>query len=309
MREIDGVVPVIPIPFADDESIDEKSLSRLVDFVAQTGMAAMCLPAYGSEFYKLSEAERERVITIAIDVNAGRIPLIAQANHGSSRIAAELARKYEKLGADIISFALPRQFTVSDQDLIHYSSQILDAIDIPGLIQDFNPGGVTIDADFIARLHERCPNFRYAKLEEPLIVDKLVRINERIGNKVGVLEGWGGYYMLEAIPHGICGIMPGVPICDLLDKVYRFRRNRDDARAFDLMGRLLPYINFSLQNIELYMQVEKRLLKRRGLIAHDRCRSLCLTPSHSISEYIDTLLDHIERVLESEGASRVGVLH
>ena len=301
MVEINGVVPVVPIPFQPDETIDEVSLRKTVEFTAGQKMAAMCLPAYGSEFYKLSEAEREQVIGIAIEVNAKRIPMIAQANHGSSKIAAKLARHYEDMGADVISFALPRQFRTTDADLLRFCGHIADAVACPILIQDFNPGGPTIGADFIQALHRQHPNFRYVKLEEPLIVAKLVRIRQEVGDSVGILEGWGGYYMLEAIPAGICGIMPGVPICDLLDPVYQARQARDDERAYDLLAALLPFINFSLQDIEVYLQVEKRLLVRRGLFAHATCRSLTYTPSQEIDTYIDFLMDQIVRILEREG--------
>ena len=172
--QINGVVPVIPIPFQDDESIDEASLRRCVDFVCQSQMAALCLPAYASEFYKLSEAEREQVIGIAIEANQQRIPVIAQANHASSKVAASLARRYEAMGADVISFAIPRQFGTTDADLLRYCGTIADAVSIPVLIQDFAPGKATIDADFIEQMHKQHPNFLYAKLEEPMIIDKLV---------------------------------------------------------------------------------------------------------------------------------------
>lgn len=265
MHKINGVVPVIPIPFHDDESIDDASLRKTVDFVSSLGLGGMFLPAYGSEFYKLSEAEREQVIGMAIEVNHKRIPLIAQANHGSAKVAAGLAKHYEQMGADIISFAIPRQFATTDTDLMHYCGRIAQAVSIPILIQDFNPGGPTIGAQFIADFHKQHSNFLYAKLEEPMIVDKLLAIRDKVGDAVGILEGWGGYYMLEAIPAGICGIMPGVPIADLLDRVYQARKNNDVQRACDLFGSLLPFINFTLQDFELFLQVEKRLLVRRGL--------------------------------------------
>jgi 4-hydroxy-tetrahydrodipicolinate synthase len=301
MISIDGVVPVIPIPFHEDESIDEASLRRTVDFVAARQMAAMCLPAYGSEFYKLSESEREQVIGMAIEVSAGRVPVITQANHGSSRIAAGLARHYESMGADLVSFAIPRQFGASEEDLLRYCGRIADAVSCPVLIQDFNPGGSTIGAAFIDQLHRQHGNFRYAKLEEPLIVDKVVRIRDRVGNAVGILEGWGGYYMLEAIPAGICGIMPGVPICELLYRVYLARRAGEDGRAYDLFGSLLPFINFTLQDFELFLQVEKRLLVRRGLFAGAVCRSLSFSPSVAVAQHIDFLLEQMVRVMEREG--------
>ena len=67
MKTISGIIPVLPIPFFEDESLDEASLRNTADWVASQGLSGMCLPAYGSEFYKLSEAEREQVISIAID--------------------------------------------------------------------------------------------------------------------------------------------------------------------------------------------------------------------------------------------------
>ena len=301
--QINGVVPVIPIPFQDDESIDEASLRRCVDFVCQSQMAALCLPAYASEFYKLSEAEREQVIGIAIEANQQRIPVIAQANHASSKVAASLARRYEAMGADVISFAIPRQFGTTDADLLRYCGTIADAVSIPVLIQDFAPGKATIDADFIEQMHKQHPNFLYAKLEEPMIIDKLVRIQDKVGNQVGILEGWGGYYMLEAIPAGIVGIMPGVPYCDLLDKVYKARKAGDDERAYDLFAALLPMMNFTLQDFELFLQVEKRILVRRGIFDSANLRQLTMTPSNAVLKHVEFLIDNLMRVFARESVA------
>ena len=305
MNSINGVVPVIPIPFGDDESMDEASLRRTIDWVASSGLAGMCLPAYGSEFYKLSEAEREQVICIAIDQTNKRIPVIAQANHGASKIAADLAKQYERMGADIISFAIPRQFGTTDADLLRYCGRIADAVSIPILIQDFNPGGPTIDATFIANLHRQHPNFRYAKLEEPLILDKLVAIRDKVGDKVGILEGWGGYYMLEGIPAGIVGIMPGAAYADLLDIIYKARSSSDDCRAYDLFGAVLPMLNFTLQDMELFLQVEKRVLVRRGLLSTPNLRSLTMSPSEAVLEHTEFLTNQLIRILEREGLRAV----
>ena len=298
--KIDGVVPVIPVPFKSDESIDEQSLRRTVEFAATHGAAAMCLPAYGSEFYKLTEAEREQVIGVAIETNQHRVPLLAQANHGSSKAAAGLAKRYVEMGADVISFAVPRMFATTDADLMRYCGTICDAVDIPVLIQDFNPGGPTMDAEFIETLHRNHANFAYAKLEEPLIIDKLVRIRDRVGDKVGILEGWGGYYMLDAIPVGICGLMPGVPLLEILDRIYRAKNAGEDDRAYDLFGAVLPFIAFTLQDFELFLQVEKRLLARRGLIAEPVLRGLTLSLSPEMEAHTDFLCTQVLRVFERE---------
>lgn len=297
---LSGVVPVIPVPFLDDESIDESSLRRTVEYVSKQGLGGMVIPAYASEFYKLSDAERERVVEICLQANQRRIPFVAQANHGSAKVAAELAQRYTAMGADMISFAIPRQFAVLRDDLLQYCGRIADAVSCPIMIQDFNPGGPTLDAATVAELHKRHPNIRYVKLEEAMIMDKVAAVLEASGGRVGVIVGWGGYYMLEAVSAGACGIMPGVPIADLLSRVFQAVAQQQMTRAYDLFGRVLPLIAFGLQNLELSHQLEKNLLVARGLFSSATVRSPKLTMSAIAAAHADLLIQQVMRVFRDE---------
>jgi 4-hydroxy-tetrahydrodipicolinate synthase len=187
-----GVVPIVPTPFRSDESIDLEGIAACIEFAVQCRVCAVCLPAYGSEFYKLTEAERRLVVETAIKRSAGRVQVIAQSNHPSARCAAELAKRHEDLGADLISFAIPRLFSLPAADLLDYCRTVCQAVQRPLLIQDFNPGGPTVGAEFARALHDECPNFRYLKLEEPLMAGKVRAIREATQDQIGVLEGWGG---------------------------------------------------------------------------------------------------------------------
>lgn len=261
-----GVVPVVPTPFRDDESVDLDGIASCVEFAVRCGVCAVCLPAYGSEFYKLTEAERRQVVETAIKTATGRVAIIAQSNHPSARCAADLARRHEELGADLISFAIPRQFALPAADLLDYCRTICRAVQRPVLIQDFNPGGPTVGAEFARALHDECSNFRYLKLEEPLMSGKVRTIREATQNQIGVLEGWGGMYLLDLIPAGICGLMPGLGPADLLQTIWRLATgNRMDA-ALDLFEHILPQLVFSLQSMELFLCLEKRLLAARGVL-------------------------------------------
>ena len=291
-----GVVPVVPTPFGPDESIDVESLATVVDWIAGQGLAGMCLPAYGSEFYKLTEAERSLLVGVAVEANGGRVPVVAQANHVSSRAAAELARRYSDMGADVISFAIPRQFGSSDADIVEYCASVAAATPRPILIQDFNPGGTTMGPALASALCDRCDNFRFVKLEDPMMVDRLIAIRSATAGRIGILEGWGGLYMLEGVSAGIDGIMPGAAIADLLDTVLNAAVSQQSERAHDLFGVLLPYISFSLQDFELFLQIEKQALVRRGLIASPTVRSLSHTPSPQVQAHIDFLIDQVERL-------------
>jgi 2-keto-3-deoxy-L-arabinonate dehydratase len=278
--KIDGIVPVIPTPFFKDETIDHEALAACVRFAADSGVAAVCLPAYGSEFYKLSEAERAKVVETAVAASGGRVPVIGQSNHPSARLAAEIAKANEARGVDLISFALPRQFVLGQDDLLNYARKICDAVTVPVLIQDFNPGGATIGAEFCRRLADVCSNFRYTKLEEPMMAPKVEAIREATNDRVGVLEGWGGLYMMELLPVGICGAMPGVGMADLLQRVWNLSRQGHETEAWDLYEKLSTHMAFSLQNFELFGWLEKDLLARRGVIGAESAymRSATYTP-------------------------------
>lgn len=288
---LEGVVPIIPTPFTADEAIDFEALGRCVQFAAVSGLRAVCLPAYASEFYKLSEAERRSVLETAIQAAEGKLAVMAQANHPSAKLAAEFARQYESLGAGLISFALPRIFPLKESDLLDYAATICQATSLPVLIQDFNPGGPTVGGEFAVRLADLYPNFRYLKLEEPLMGSKVRSIIEATQGRVGVLEGWGGMYLLDLIPSGICGLMPGLGIADLLARVWQAARAEREQEATEIFQVLLPQIVFSLQHSELFNWVEKRLLLARGILppASTYVRRATWTPDEATLAHGDLL--------------------
>jgi 2-keto-3-deoxy-L-arabinonate dehydratase len=298
---VHGTVPVIPTPFHENEDLDLDALRRLVDFAAHAGVSAFCLPAYGSEFYKLTEAERSSLVKTAVDASKGRVKVVAQSNHASSRIAADIARHNADLGADVISFAIPRQFALGEDAILAYCATVCRAVKVPVLIQDFNPGGASVGAAFAARLMDIAPNFRYLKLEEPLMGAKVRAIREATKDRIGVLEGWGGMYTLELLPEGICGIMPGLAMCDLFGKIFEFAGAGNQPKALEIFEAILPQIVYSLQTFELYHHCEKRLLKARGLLVNTTVREPVLRLDAAVDAHIEAINARILQELVKHG--------
>jgi dihydrodipicolinate synthase/N-acetylneuraminate lyase len=226
--------------------------------------------------------------------------VIAQSNHGSVRIARSLARTNVECGADLVSIAIPRQFSLRDDDLLRYSTPILNGVDVPCLVQDFNPGGPTVSTSFVMKLAGECANFRYLKLEVPLLAPRVRAIREATGNQVQVLEVWGGLYTLELIPAGICGLMPGLAIADILSHVFFLWKN-NSPEAFDLFENVLPQICFALQNLELFLYCEKSLLQARGILNNARCRTPAFTPDPDTAHYVGELNGRIIQRLAQLG--------
>lgn len=298
--EIQGIVPIIPTPFFDSGEIDFRSLGAELDFAVAAGACAVCLPAYASEFYKLSEKEHQIVVSEAVKHIDGRLPVIGQANHPHAQQAASLAKAAEDAGASAVAVAAPRIFALSEADLFRYFEIILKAIGIPLIIQDVNPGGQTVGPCFVAELNRSYPHFRYIKLEESLMADKVAAIVSESEGKVGVIEGWGGMYMVELIDAGACGIMPGLAVADLLAQVYSHAKAGRKEEAYELHHAVLPQIVYSLQNMELFHHAEKQLLKDRGIIPRVAVREASMLPSDYEKRHIQFLNERILALLKKK---------
>lgn len=302
---IDGVVPIIPTPFEPDERVDWDALCRLIDFACVSGASALCLPAYASEFYKLTVEERQRAIAEAVDEAAGRVPVIGQLNSASARDAAATVRQIATLGADAAGITVPRVFATGEDAIERYLGTVLSACALPAIIQDFNPGGPTLSTPLIARLSRRFPHFRYVKLEEAMMAQRVGEIIEATEGRVGVLEGWGGMYMMELHAAGICGVVPGLAVSDLLGLVWRRLKSDRPEEAFQAFQPVLPQIVFSLQNMELFHHAEKRLLVARGLLESATVRQLALQPSAVDAAHIDFLNQRILDALDAFDLPRI----
>lgn len=296
--EINGIVPIIPTPFLESGEIDFDGLGSLLRFAAAAGACAACLPAYASEFYKLTEHERQLIVAEAVKRAAGKIPIVGQANHPYAAHAARLARAAQDAGASAVAVAAPRLFPLSESDLFRYYETVLRGIDVPLVIQDFNPGGPTVGARFVADLHRAYPHFRYVKLEESLMAAKVADMVTATEGKVGVIEGWGGMYIIELMQAGICGVMPGLAVADLLVVVHHLIQAGRKSDAYELHHAVLPQIIYSLQNMELFHHAEKQLLQARGVLPRATVRDATVVPGEHEQHHIRFLNERILALLD-----------
>lgn len=301
---IDGIVPIIPTPFFADDRPDWESLRGLVDFAHAAGGCAICLPAYASEFYKLSEDERREAVARAVEYAEGRIPVIAQVNFATPHMVVEVAAMAKGNGVTAVCSAVPRLIPLGEEDLFHYFAQILESVELPFIIQDFYPGGVTLSSRFIANLNSAFPHFRYIKLEEPMMSARVREINDATDGSVGVLEGWGGMYMLELIPAGIAGVMPGLAVSDVLALSFRQAKANDFDGAYESFMHVCPQIVFSLQNMELFHHAEKRLLQARGILQNAFVRQVRMELREDEARHIDFLNTRFLISLDQLGMAR-----
>jgi 4-hydroxy-tetrahydrodipicolinate synthase len=212
-----------------------------------------------------------------------------------------MVEEAEKLGAAAINTALPRTMPASEQQLYKYASTICSSTSLPVIIQDYNPGGPLIGFDFVMRLSDQFENFRFIKYEVPGIGPLVAGILEATMGRVKVFSGWGASYMLEQVPAGIAGIMPGIPLADYFTKLWNYASAGNSSEAMKMYTAISPYLAFSLQNLEMFHHVEKRLAVRRGIMKSAVVRSVSIELDSFQTQYLDLVLNATCDALERFG--------
>ena len=136
--------------------------------------------------------------------------------------------------------------------------------------------------------------------------ERVQSILDETAGAVGIIDGWGGSYMLELIDAGICGVMPGLGVADLLQIVWQYARAGNKDAAYEVFQGLLPQIAFSLQSLEFFHHAEKALLVARGVLPRACVRDATLTVNEIDRAHIDFLnrkivaMAHRQQLIPSE---------
>ncbi len=131
-----GVYASLVTPFDADEGVDESTLRNLISrMVGQVDGLVVC--GAEGEFEYLSDTERRRVITIAVDEVAGRVPLIIGTGSASTRLACQLSAFAEEAGADAVIVSTPYFLFPSDKGYHQHFLEVSHSTSLPIIV--YNP--------------------------------------------------------------------------------------------------------------------------------------------------------------------------
>jgi 2-keto-3-deoxy-L-arabinonate dehydratase len=132
--EFRGCYPILATPFCPGGGIDEESVVRLVRRLRTVGLPGLTMFGLASEFYKLSEADREALIEAAFDA---RIPdqtaLVSVMAH-SREVATKQARRAEEAGADALMLLPPFFLGPSEADSHRPVLEVAAATSLPIMV-------------------------------------------------------------------------------------------------------------------------------------------------------------------------------
>jgi 4-hydroxy-tetrahydrodipicolinate synthase len=275
MIAIRGACPVLAVPFSDEGALDVDGFISVVEHVVGSGVSAVTLFGLASEFHKLTDAERERLVAALVErtrSNANVAAVISVTDH-ATEVAVERARTYVAAGADALMLLPPFFLGPSAAAIIAHVEEVLAAVSVP-VIAQYAPvqTGVRIDAEVWASLHEARSNLALIKVEAQPPGPYVSAIAAASSGALGSLVGYAGVQLPDALRRGAIGVQPGCSFTEIYVELMRLW-DTGDAAGFNLLHRrLLPFISYWMQGVELIVQAEKSILARRGLIAGDYCR-------------------------------------
>lgn len=307
MLQLNGITPVMCAPFLEDERVDEPSLRCQIDFAIEVGAAAICGPGYGSEFYKMTDRERCRFAEILVEQARGRVPVIIGASKDSLYATLDLCRFAEQIRADCVMVTPPKTAALPVSQVVDFYSRICDALSIPVMLQDADFTGAGLPSQVFADLSKRHSSFRFAKLEIILPGNKCAEIIEKTEGRVQIIYGLGGIAMMDGFRRGASAVMPGAAVLEVYVRTYRLLQSGKEEEARALFNRLIPYLSFVLQHLELAVGTEKRILAKRGIIDHPRMRRPSLGFDQGTDDQIEEVVhEAIELCGECRGTAVAG---
>lgn len=274
-KSIAGIVPIVAATFADDGTLDEDSFQALVRHLLGAGVGALTLFGLATEFYKLSDAERARMqaLLLAETSRSSDVAGVISITDHSWELAARRARAAEAQGADALMLLPPHFLGPGEDAIFEHLRRVIGGVRIPVIVQ-YAPAqtGVRIAPELFLRLRDELPNADFVKVETQPPGRYVAQLVERSRGRLRALVGYAGVQMPDVLARGAAGIQPGCSFAEVYVELWR-RWRADQAGFRALHQRLLPYTSYWMQGVELIVKAEKVILKRRGLIASDYCRS------------------------------------
>ncbi len=295
MLRLNGITPVMVTTFREDESIDDDAMRHQIDYSIEAGAAAVCGPGYAGEFYKLSDKERYHWVDVLLEHTNRRVPAIAATSSGSTQSTIEFSRYAEKMGADCLMVNAPRTAPLQVSEMIGFYSRLCDAVSIPVMLQDADFNGSGLPAKVFIELAKKHKNFLFAKLEVLLPGQKCAEIIEQTDGQVQIIYGLGGIAMMDGLSHGASAVMSGSACLDAYVRVYELYKQGQKAEAAAVFYKLVPYLAFAMQHLELAVHIEKRVFVRRGILPNARMRQPTLLLD---ATYQDQIEDIVTMVVE-----------
>ncbi len=141
-------------PFKDGQ-VDYEGLNKLIDWHIEQGTDALLICGTTGEGSTLSDEEHRKVLKVAGEHIAGRVPFIAGTGSNDTAYSVELTQYAQDCGADAALVINPYYNKTTQNGVYVHIKTVADAVDIPIIIYNVpSRTGMNIAVDTLKRLSE-----------------------------------------------------------------------------------------------------------------------------------------------------------
>lgn len=298
-KRLRGVVIPTVTPMNEDGSIDEASLINYTRFLADAGVDALYPNGTNGESLLLTEAERKCIAETVAKENKQRLPLYIQCGSMTTAETVSHSKHAAEMGADGIGIMSPAFFSMDEEALLQYYSEVIRELpaDFPVYIYNI-PGCTTNDVKpvLLEKLMGEFSNIIGIKFSssDMMRLQDYLETGER---KPDLLIGCDRLFLHCLVSGGVGTVTgPGAIFHERFTRLYRQYQEGDYDGAAKTQNKIIA-MDREMAGIP-GIPALKTLLKLRGVIRTDICRA----PLRALSEKEKHNLHEIYiRYCEEEG--------
>jgi len=287
-ERIRGSIPPVVTPFRAGE-VDYEAYARLVDYQVANGSHGVLVNGTTAEPSTLTTAERNRLVDVAVETVAGRVPVVAASGSQSYAESEALTRHAVAAGVDALLVVTPYYIRPPQRGLVEYYVALAAQHDTPWMIYHI-PGrtAVNVTLESMQRIRERSAHFvgmKHAVNDLGFVSECMAAFGADFRVFVGLEE-----LSFPMMTIGACGLMnavgnlrPGI-LAEMCEAVWR----GDLAGGRALHERLLELnqaVFYDTNPIPM-----KYMMKRLGLLEVNEHRLPMVPASPELERRLDGVL-------------------
>lgn len=151
--DLHGIVPPLVTPLLNDDKLDVAALEILVEHLLRGGVHGLFILGTTGEFASLSPRLQRDLIPLAMDLVAGRAPVLVGITSSCLSESMELAKLAAESGARAVVATTPFYFDISQEELLCYTKRLASTIPLPLVLYNMpQRSGVAFSVETIQAL-------------------------------------------------------------------------------------------------------------------------------------------------------------
>ena len=137
-----GSLVALVTPFDNDNRVDYAALKGLIDFHVAQGSNGLIIAGTTGEAATLSKAEHRELTATAVELSAGRLPIIAGTGSNSTSQTIDLSLEVGDTGIDAYLLVVPYYNKPMQEGMYRHFATVADAVEQPVML--YNVPGRTV---------------------------------------------------------------------------------------------------------------------------------------------------------------------